>query len=134
MSARIFSFLIMLSTAISFISWLMIIFYFDPEKIGFFGFILFYLCLFLWLCGFIFLSSNFLKRKFFRKQLMYYRVRNSARHAIFFSILILTWALLKSQGLFRWWNILILIMILTVLEFFFISYQKQQRPSYDTTD
>ncbi len=134
MSARIFTFLIVISTVISFFSWLITLSRFDPEKIAFLGFLIFYFSLFLWLSGLIFLFTNFLKKIFFKKQLLYYRVRNSVRHAIFFSILILIWAFLKSQNLFRWWNILTLIIILTLLEFFFISCQKQQGQSYGPED
>jgi len=134
MSSRLFSFLIIIGTLTAWLSWLMIIFYFDPEKIGFLSFGLFYLALFLWLSGLIFLAVNFFKKIFFKNQLLYYRVRNSSRHAIFFTVLIMSWIFLKSQGLLRWWNILILIVMLTLLEFFFISYQRQQRSSYGQTD
>lgn len=127
MSYRVFLSLIILGSIISWLSLGLIIFYFDPQKISFVGFSLFYASFFVSLGGLIFLVTNFLKRKFFKDQLLYYRVRNSVRHAIFFSILIIGWAFLKSHDLLRWWNILLLILILTILEFFFISLNKERK-------
>jgi len=127
MSYWAFKFLIILGALISWLSLGLIIFYFDPEKIGFVGFSLFCASLFLALIGLIFLVANYLKAKFFQNQLLYYRIKNSGRQAIFFSILISGWAFLKSHTLLRWWNILLLIIILTVLEFFFISLNQEKR-------
>lgn|SRR3989344_725781 len=126
MSSKFFLWLIVLGTIISWISWGSVIFNFDPNQISFLGLAMFYLSLFFGLAGLIFLLSYWLKSKLFKKQLLFPRLRTSVRHAVFFSILILGWAFLKSQNLLRWWLVLLFILILTVLEFFFISSQKQR--------
>ena len=124
MSLKIFLILIVLGTIFSWIAWGMVIFYFDPEKIDVLGFGIFYLSLFLGLSGLFFSVSNWLKAKIFQKQLLYIRLKNSVRHSILFSILILGWAFLKSQHLLNWWNLILFILVLTGFEFFFISSQK----------
>ena len=126
MNLKVFLTLIVLGTIISWSSFGLIIFYFNPEQTNFLGFGLFYLSLFLGLSGIIFLISDWLKAKIFKRQLLYYRLRNSIRHAVLFTILILAWVFLQSQDLLRWWNLLLLILILTTLEFFFMSYQKNK--------
>lgn len=133
MSLKVFLALIILGTIISWSSFGLVIFYFDPEQIGPLGFGIFYLSLFLSLSGAIFLLSDWLKAKIFKKQLLFIRLRNSVRHAIIFTALILGWAILQSQDLLHWWNLLLFILILTVVEFFFMSSNKQQR-LYEGTD
>jgi len=117
--------LIVLGTIISWLGLGMIILYFDPAQTSFLGFSLFYLSLFLGLSGIIFLLANWLKVKLFKRQLVFIRVKNSLRHAILFTVLFIGWAFLKSHDLLRFWNLLLLILILAVLEFFFISAQKK---------
>ena len=114
-------FFIVLGTIISWVTWGMIVFNSNPEQAGFLVFSLFYLSLFLALSGLIFLVGYWFKKKFFKKQLPFYRVKSSVRHGVFFAILILSWAILKSHNLSRWWNLALLILILAILEFFFIS-------------
>jgi len=126
MGLKIFQILIFLGTIIAWISLGLIIFYFDPGQISLLGLTIFYVNLFLVLSGTIFIISDFLKSKIFRRQLLVNRVRISVRHAGLFSILVIGWGILKTQGLLQWWNLALLIMILAVLEFFFISSQKQR--------
>ena len=119
MGLKIFKILVLLGTVIVWVNISLIIFYFDPEQISLIGLSIFYASLFLALSGTIFLTSDFLKSKIFRKQLLMNRVRVSVRHAGLFSVLIIGWAILKSQNLLQWWNLVLLLMILAVLEFFF---------------
>jgi hypothetical protein len=127
MSLKIFLVLIILGTILAWITFGLVVFNLDPEQAGIFGFLLFYLNLFLALSGTIFIVSDLIKARFFKYQSLYHRFKVSLRHSIFFTVLILGWAFLKSQGILRWWNILLLILSLTILEFFFISLDKQKR-------
>ena len=124
MSLKIFFLLIILGTVFSGFNLVFILANFDPNQISFFTFLLFYLSLFFTLAGLIFLISDWLKKKILKNQLWYQRVRTSIRHAIFFSLILTGWAFLKSQKLLRWWVLILFILILTALEFFFISLQK----------
>lgn len=126
MSLKAFLALIIFGTIFAWLALGMAIFSFDPEKIGVLGFGVFYLSLFLSLSGIMFIIFDYFKAKIFKNQLLYLRLRNSVRHAILFSILVIGWGFLRSQELLTWWNIILFIVILTVLEFFFISTQKRK--------
>jgi len=131
MSYKLFSVFVFLGTIISWLSLVMMIFYFNPAETGFLGFSLFYLGLFLALSGLIFIVSDKFKKKIFKKQLLFNRLRVSLRHAILFTVLILSWLFMRSTDLLRWWNLLLLVLILAALEFFFMSYQKQGKNNYE---
>ena len=126
MSLKMFSLLIFLSTILAWTAWGMIISYFNPEQAGAVVFTAFYLSLFLALGGSFYLMADWFKSKIFRRQLLLPRLRTSVRHAALFSLLMVVWAALKSQGLISWWVLGFLVLIMTVLEFFFIS-QKNAR-------
>ena len=132
MSLKVFLALISVGSIISWISVGMIIFYFDPGQTSFLGFALFYLSLSLGLSGVIFLASDWLRAKIFKKQLIFSRIKTSVRQAILFTVLIIGWIFLKSQNLLQWWNLLLFILILAALEFFFMSSQK--RIKYERQD
>ncbi|MBI3290721.1 hypothetical protein HYZ76_00395 [Candidatus Falkowbacteria bacterium] len=127
---KAFLWLIILGVIAAWLSWAMIIVYFDPGETSLIGFSLFYISLFLGLSGTIFLAGDAIKSKILKKQL-YPRVQSSVRHGIFFTMLIVGWVFLKSQDLANWWNILLYVLILAVLEFFFISSQKRKYNFYD---
>lgn len=133
MSFRVFLSLVIIGTIVSWISWGMTLFYFNPEQVGPLGFTLFYLSLFLALAGSIFTVTDWLKARVMNRQLIFFRLRTSVRHSIFFSILIVGWLLLRGTDLLTWWTLLIFIAVLTALEFFFISLQKQNN-FYERTD
>jgi hypothetical protein len=131
MSARLFSILIFLGALAAVIGWGLIIFYIDPFQSGLLALSLFYVSFFLSLLGIFFLVGNGLRKRFFKKQLLSKRFSTAVRQAIFFAVLLVGWALLKSQSLARWWVIILFILILTGLEFFFVSFQHQRR-SYES--
>jgi len=126
MSFKVFLLLIILGTIVAWISWGMVIFYFDPWQVGFLEFSLFYSSLFLGLSGIIFLFSNWLRGKIFKKQLLFPRLKTAVRQAILFAALIVGWAFLKANDLLTWWILILFILILTALEFFFVSSQKKK--------
>ena len=126
MPVKVFLFLITFGVVLLWVGWGIIIFQLDPDQAGPLGFSNFYLSLFLAFLGTIFLVGNFLRSKFFKKQMIYKRINTSLRQAVFFSLLIISWAFLHSNGLAKWWNILLFILILTVLEFFFVSRKREE--------
>lgn len=126
MGLILFSFLIILATVLSWLSWGIVIFSIDPQQIGFLGFFFFYFSLLLALFGTIFLVGFFVRFKLQKGSFkITYYLKTSFRQALFFSILIIGSVILQSQGLLTWWNIILFILILTALEFFFITKQKE---------
>ena len=124
MGIKVFNFLIAIGTIISVVAlWLVVITY-DPGRAGVGIFFLLYISGIMALGGVFLLISELAKRRFSSNQSVADRLGQSIRHAIFFSVLMASWVLLKSNGLLRWWNILLLVVMLTVLEFFFISFKR----------
>jgi len=100
---------------------------FDPFQAGFLAFLIFYVCTFLALSGSIFSVSELVLAKIFKRSTTVFLIQSDIRHAIQFTVLVVTWAILKSNGLLRWWNLLLLILILTVIEFLSISLEREKR-------
>lgn len=116
--------LILLSTFLCWLSWGVVVLYIDPEETNSLGFFLFYLALLLSLIGTLTLLG-FLIRIKFSKELVSKKMTASFRQAIWLSFLVIAFISFKGLGLLRWWNILLLILVLTFLEMFFISYRKR---------
>jgi len=127
MNYKLFIILIVLGTVLSLVNSVMIIINFDPFQVGILGLVVFYLSMFLVLAGLFFLLANLVGEKFFAKPKSLMRLKASLRHGVMFSILILGWAFMTSQDILRWWNLLLLILILTVLEFLFISLERERK-------
>lgn len=125
MGIKTFYFLIAVGTVIAAVAAGRLMTSLDPSNAGGLAFIFFYVSSFLVLGGMYLLISEFLKRRFTGHKAADQRLARSVRHSLFFASLIIGWLLLKSFGLVRWWNVLLLIVVLTLLEFFFISFKRQ---------
>ena len=115
--------LIVVGTIVSLASFWLVVTSVDPTQTTSGGFFLFYAGLFLSLIGVLFFIGNFLRRRFSR-QLDYIRISAAMRQAVFLSALVIGWRMLHERGLATWYNVLLLIAVLTMLEFFFISRHK----------
>ncbi len=116
--------IISIGTALCWATWLMIVINVDPTTSEFFGFLLFYTCLFCALLGSFFLAT-FLWRKIFNKNSIEYQiVGTSFRQSFSFGILVILMLTLKSHDLLTWWNMIMVIVGLTLIEFFFLSFRR----------
>src|SRR3989344_4668125 len=106
MGIKVFNFLIAVGTVISIVALWLVMTTFDPSRAGAGIFFLLYVSGTLALGGVFLLVSELIKRRFTNNQSVADRLDQSIRHALFFSLLIASWALLKSHGLLRWWNVL----------------------------
>lgn len=116
---------IIISTAFCWVAFLLVIFRIDPIEAGALGFIFFYFSLALSLVGTLSLIGLLVRRILYPDELMFRQVAISFRQAVFFAILIIGALFLQSQRLLTWWNIIILIAALSILEFLFISFKKR---------
>ncbi len=105
--------------------WGFVLYSVDPTAAGILGFIFFYFSLFLSLTGTLAVLGLLLRMKFGKEGLVFKTVTISFRQATLLSFLVIGSLILKSQGIFTWWNIIFLVLALTVLEFFFMSYKKR---------
>jgi hypothetical protein len=85
---------------------------------------LFYLSFFLALTGSAALLGFFIRFVILKHELAFRAVKEAFRQSFLFSFLIIASLFLLSRNLFTWVNLGLLIVGLTVLEFFLLSYTK----------
>lgn len=98
----------------------------DPTATNWLGFTLFYLALFVSLIGTTAIIGFILRFVALRKELAFNLVKVAFRQSFLFSLFVVIILILKSQNLFNWLNLLLLVIIFTILELFLISYQKNR--------
>lgn len=118
--------IVSLATLIFWISWLIVLFEVDPDTIAWLGVMVFYLTLFTSLLGTFFLMSFGIRKFFNQSELEYKLVSKSFRQSLFFSLSIVGILGLQDLNFLTWWNFLILIFSLGILEYFFISFNNKK--------
>lgn len=98
----------------------------DPTATNWLGFILFYLSLFLSLSGTSALIGFIFRFVALKKELAFNLVKIAFRQSFLFSIFIIFLLILKSQELFNWINLILLVIVFAILELFFINYKKSR--------
>ncbi len=93
----------------------------NPENTNTLGFTIFYVSLFLALAGTTAIGGFFVRFKLMKKELAVRAVKTAFRQSFLFSFLLVAILFLLSQKLFSWFNLILLILILSVLEFLLIS-------------
>ncbi len=96
----------------------------NPEITNWLGFFLFYVSLFLSIIGTSALVGFLIRFVFLKKHIAFRLVKEAFRQSFLFAFLIVISLILLSQDLFTWLNIFFLIISLSVLEFFMLSYEK----------
>jgi len=113
------------ATLIFYLSLFMVLTFFEPSNAGWQGFALFYISLGLSLIGTLTLIGLLVRVFFSRETLVVKDVLISLRQGILFTVLIIVALILKGLDLLMWWNILLLIGALTLLEIFLMSYKSR---------
>ena len=126
MSLKIYIFLITICTIFCWISFGIILWNTNPFETEILSFILFYFSLFLSLIGTIALIGSLIRIKFKRNKFVLKQAIIAFRQAIWFSSIVVFFLILQSFNLLFWWNISLFILFLAVLEFFFISLEKNK--------
>jgi hypothetical protein len=122
MTLRQYLILMAAGTALAWAAVGAIIFTVDPSAAPTIVFAVFYASLFLALTGTLSIVGFLLRIFLLRKQLVVSRhVAISFRQAVLLALLIVIALFLRSRSLLTWWNALLIVAALTVLEFFFIS-------------
>lgn len=93
----------------------------NPDKTNWLGFVIFYLALFLALSGTAALIGFFVRFKIMKKDLAVRAVKTAFRQSFLFSFLVAAILFLLSQKLFSWFNLILLVVILSIIEFLLIS-------------
>ena len=124
MTLRQYLIIMSMMTVVCWGAWGYVILIINPEVTNWIGFLLFYLSLFLSLIGTAALVGFIIRFVFLKQKLAWRSVKEAFRQSFLFSSLITVSLLLLAKGLFTWLNLIFLVIGLTVLEFFLISYEK----------
>lgn len=126
MSLRLYLWLMTATTLLSWIGFSIVVNLMSPED-GFTGLVLFYISLTLGLTGTFALVGFCLRFLFLRSEQTFKHVSISFRQGLFFALLIDGFMLLQSMRLLTWYNSALLILGLTLAEFFVISKKSTYR-------
>ncbi|MBI5037881.1 MAG: hypothetical protein HZC01_04230 [Candidatus Kerfeldbacteria bacterium] len=121
MSLKKYLIIMTTATLVSWIAWLFVFFFINPNEAGFVGFGLFYLSMLCALVGTFSLFGFFVRVWFTKEQVIFRHLGVATRQSFFFSILIIGTLMLQGARMLQWWTVLLLILFLTIMEFFFIS-------------
>ena len=121
-------FLVMLSvgTLLSWVAWVMVLTNMNPTANGLAAVSLFYLSLILALTGTVTMIGFFLRYWLEKEKLPFRQIAISFRQATLLSIGVGLALLLQSGRLLRWWSILMLVLVVGILEIFFLLNQSRR--------
>ncbi len=121
MSFRSFLIFMSLTTLTAWVSWFVVLHGVDPSRSGAMGFLLFYLTLSVALFGTL-AVTGVLVRIWRSSEVIPLRATiRASRQAILFTILIVGSLTLFSQGWFRWWSMILVVLIVAMVELVFIT-------------
>jgi len=110
----------------------MIIYSFDPTSGGWLAFGLFYFVLFLSILGSLSLLGYGLRRFWNRKRgIPRIMVADSFRQATIFAAVVVVALWLQSGRILTWWNMLLLILLATFVEFAFLVFHSQSEKKFE---
>ena len=115
-----------IATAIFWIGWGMVLFQINPDTGGWSGLAAFYLTLLASLLGTFFLASFGVRKHFDKDELEYKLVGKSFRQSLFFAVALVGILALQDLHFLTWWNLIMLVVGLGILEYFFISFNSKK--------
>lgn len=127
MTLRAYTLIMSLTTIFAWLLWLSILSLVDPEVTTWIGFSLFYSSLFLALVGTSALVGFFIRFIAMKKELAFRLVKEAFRQSFLFSSLVIISLVLLSEGLFSWLNVILLVLGLSILEFFLLSLSNNRK-------
>ena len=110
------------ATVLAWISWVLVLIIIDPSKTAWWGFVLFYVTLFLSLFG-SFSVVGFTIRALvqIRRRVVTRKASDSLRQAFLWSLALVIALGLQSQRLLTWWVIVLVILTFSAIEFIILS-------------
>jgi hypothetical protein len=112
------------STILSLAAWVFVIFYIDPEEAGVFGKFFFFASLFLFLSGLFVTFLVWLRMKFMGEEVAAETIGLSSRQGILSALFFTAVIVLFGSGYLVWWNALLVLAGILLVEFYFLSRDK----------
>jgi hypothetical protein len=110
----------------SWLLWLLVILYLDPNRAGVPGFFLFFLTLFLAVSSIAALLGFGVRRFIARDILAAYAVRTALRQGVLLGLFLDLLLVLQLVNLYRWWLAVIAIIFFIATEFIFLGYDRSR--------
>ncbi|MFH1867194.1 MAG: hypothetical protein ABIJ81_03905 [Patescibacteria group bacterium] len=129
MTLKQYLLLMFLGTLGAWAAWLTVIFYLTPESSGTLGLIFFYLSLFVAVVGTTTLIGFTFRYWLHKDEVVFRQVSISFRQGVLLGIVVILALILQAQRLLTWWNLGILLLALTIVEFFFLSMRRTPHES-----
>lgn len=121
MSFRSYLIFMTLATVAAWIAWAVVLNGVDPTRSGVAGLLLFYLTLIMAVFGTISMLGLLVRLWRSTGELPSRLAIRSFRHGILLSVLLTSSLLLFSQNWFRWWTMLLMVVIVALVEMAFLS-------------
>lgn len=118
----------LIGTLISWVALGLVLTYINPEIASQTGLVLFYGSVFLSLSGTITLLGFLWRRLRYRDEVLFRQVSTSFRQGILLSVVVVATLFLQANRLLSWWNLLLLVGGLSLLEYFMLTI-KQSPPT-----
>lgn len=115
------------ATLLLWLGWAWIIDSIDPFSTNLLGFVMFYLTLFLALCGTLSLATLYAKKSSYPKELSFHLVSMAFRQGVLLSAMITGLLYLQGGHLIRWWNIILLFAVVVMIEVVFLKTKRRPK-------
>lgn len=126
MSLTLYIAFMSLGTLIAGGAWGLVLYYFDPLKVGVLAVAAFYVTFFLFLIG-LFALIGLATRRFAKKgDLIFKQVNISFRQGIWFALVLMFALFLQSRRMLSVFNIFLFILIFAIIEFVFIANSRKR--------
>ncbi|OGF28666.1 hypothetical protein A2477_00515 [Candidatus Falkowbacteria bacterium RIFOXYC2_FULL_47_12] len=126
MTLKTYLTIMLLATGICWAAWAVVVQSINPETTNWIGFLLFYVSLFLAVVGSSALVGFCVRFILLRKELAFHQVAIAFRQSFLFAVIIVGALILQAFRMLTWYNALFMVIALTVLEFFLISYKRAE--------
>jgi hypothetical protein len=123
MSLRLYLVGLMFSTIFCWACFVLILFYVNPDEAGFVGFLAFYLSLFFALTGTFSLIGFYLRVWLSRNEILFKHISPAFRQGFFLALILVISLVLQAFRILTWWDGLLLVGSVVLLEFYFMSRQ-----------
>jgi len=126
MTLKTYLTIMLLATGICWAAWVIVAQSINPETTNWVGFLLFYVSLFLAVVGSSALVGFCMRFVLLRKEMVFRQVAIAFRQSFLFAVIIVGSLILQSFRMLTWYNAFFLVIALSVLEFFLISYKRSE--------
>ena len=113
-----------LGTFLAWFAWAIIILNVSPKESGIGALVMFYVTLAVALVGTLTLVMTILRVYIMQRKVIVREIRTGFRHSVLFALIAIVSLVLSAMERFTVWSIVILVAIISVVEYFFIQFHR----------